>query len=180
MKPWQLDQLRRHQAMSNSQDHISSDPKAVEKYRTISINITDPLKLNQLRGLFDRRYSLRELLDWMHARLKFSREDIVRHNDPLEIIAYGKGRCGEFSILFTALCLAHDYRARIILDLSDHVWTEVWDDEQKRWIHVDPSEKRIDDPKMYERDWKKNLKGVYALENGNIENVTENYKIRGN
>jgi peptide-N4-(N-acetyl-beta-glucosaminyl)asparagine amidase len=97
----------------------------------------------------------------------------------LEIIAYGKGRCGEFSILFTALCLAHNYQARIILDMSDHVWTELWDDEQKRWIHIDPSEKRIDDPKMYERDWKKNLKEVYALENGKIENVTENYKIRG-
>jgi hypothetical protein len=166
--------------MSNSQDIVSSDPKAVEKYRTVSIDIADPLKLNQLRSLFDREYSLRELLDWMHARLKFSREDIIRHNDPLEIINYGKGKCGEFSILFTALCLAHKYRARLILDLSDHVWTEVWDEQQKRWVHIDPSEKRIDDPQMYERDWKKNLKEVYAIENGNIENVTENYKIHGN
>jgi hypothetical protein len=126
---------------------IPSDPKAVEKYRTISINITDSSKLSQLKSLFERSYSLQELLDWMHARLKFSREEIIRHNDPLEIIAYGRGRCGEFSILFTALCLAHNYRARIVLDLSDHVWTEVWDNEQERWIHVDPSEKRIDDPK---------------------------------
>jgi hypothetical protein len=158
---------------------VPPDPKAVEKYRTISINITNPSELNQLRRLFERRYSLKELLDWMHAKLKFSQEDIIRHNDPLEIIAHGKGRCGEFSILFTALCLAHNYQARIILDMSDHVWTEVWNGEQKRWIHIDPSEKRIDDPKMYERDWKKNLKEVYALENGKIENVTENYKIRG-
>jgi peptide-N4-(N-acetyl-beta-glucosaminyl)asparagine amidase len=122
---------------------------------------------------------LKELLEWMHNRLKFTHEDILRHNDPLEILAYGKGRCGEFSILFTALCLAHNYQARIILDLSDHVWTEVWDAEQKRWVHVDPSEKRIDDPKMYERDWKKSLKEVYAFENGNIENVTKNYQLRG-
>jgi len=107
----------------------------------------------------------------MHARLEFSHEDIIRHNDPLEIIAYGKGRCGEFSILFT------NYQATIILDLSDHVWSEVWADEQKRRVHVDPSEKRIDDPKMYERDWKKHLKEVYALENGNIENVTEKYQL---
>jgi hypothetical protein len=167
--------------MSSGHNSVSipSDPKTVEKYRTISIDIANPSELNQLRRLFERRYSLKELLDWMHARLKFSQEDKIRHNDPLEIIAYGKGRCGEFSILFTALCLAHNYQARIILDLSDHVWTEVWDNEQKRWVHVDPSEKRIDDPKMYERDWKKNLKEVYALENGNIENVTENYKLRG-
>jgi hypothetical protein len=163
--------------MSNCHNNVG--PKKVEKYRTISKGITDPPELNQLRGFFNRRYSLKELLDWMHDRLKFVREDIIRHDNPLEIVAYGKGRCGEFSILFTALCLAHNYQARIVLDLSDHVWTEVWDNEQKRWIHIDPSEKRIDDPKMYERDWKKNLEEVYAFENGKIENVTENYKIRG-
>ena len=156
---------------------VSSNPKVVEKYRTISINIAKWSELNQLRRLFERRCSLKELLDWMHARLEFTHEDITRHNDPLEILDYGKGRCGEFSILFTALCLAHDYKARIVLDLSDHVWSEVWADEQKRWVHVAPSEKRIDDPEMYERDWKKNLKEVYAFENGNIENVTENYQL---
>jgi len=154
----------------------SSNPKVVEKYREISINITNPSELKQLRSLFEKRYSLQELAEWIHARLEFSHEDIVRHNDPLEIIGYGKGRCGEFSILFTALCLAHNYKARIILDLSDHVWTEVWDNEEERWVHADPSEKRIDDPKMYERDWKKNLKEVYAFENGTMENVTENYQ----
>ena len=155
-------------------------PNVVEKYRTISMSIAQPSELNQLRSLFERRYSLSELLDWMHAQMEFNRGDIVRHNEPLEIIAYGKGRCGEFSILYTALCLAHNYRARLILDLSDHVWTEIWDDKQQRWVHVDPSEKRIDDPKMYERDWKKNLKEVYALENGNTENVTNNYKLSQN
>jgi hypothetical protein len=30
---------------------------------------------------------------------------------------------------------------------------------------------------MYERDWKKTLKEVYALENGQVENVTANYKL---
>jgi len=165
--------------MSNSHESIPFDPKSVDNYRKISIKITNPSTLRQLNSLFERRYSLKELLDWVHARLKFSRENIVRHNDPLEILAYGRGRCSEFSVLFTALCLAHNYRARLILDMSDHVWTEVWDNEQKRWVHVDPSEKRIDDPMMYERSWKKNLKEVYALENGNLENVTENYKMRG-
>jgi hypothetical protein len=42
---------------------------------------------------------------------------------------------------------------------------------------VDLSEKRIDDPLMYERDWKKNLTEIYAFENGNVENVTKNYKM---
>ena len=164
--------------MSTNYDDVvvPSDPKMVEKHRVISINIANPSMLYQLRRLFERKYSLEELLEWIHTRVKFSQEDISRHNDPLEIIAYGKGRCGEFSILFTALCLAHNNRARIVLDLSDHVWTEVWDRKQQRWVHVDPTEKRINDPKMYVRDWKKNLKEVYAFENGHMENVTRNYQ----
>jgi len=164
--------------MVNSHISVSFEPKSLENYRKISIRLANPSTLHQLRSLFERKYSLKELLDWLHARLKWSKGNIVRHNDPLEILAYGKGRCGEFSVLFTALCLAHKYRARLILDMSDHVWTEVWDNKQKRWVHVDPSEKKIDDPKMYERDWKKNLKEVYALENGHVENVTQIYKMR--
>jgi peptide-N4-(N-acetyl-beta-glucosaminyl)asparagine amidase len=118
-----------------------------------------------------------ELLEWVHARVKFSKGDIIRHNDPFEIIEYGQGMCREVSVLFTAVCLANNYRARIILDLSDHAWTEVWNVRQKRWIHVDPSERKIDDPEMYERDWRKNLMEVYAFENGVMEGVTKNYKI---
>jgi len=30
---------------------------------------------------------------------------------------------------------------------------------------------------MYERNWKKKLKGIYAFENGNVENVTKRYKM---
>jgi hypothetical protein len=153
------------------------DEEAIDKYRKLSLSLAEPSVLTKLMAMFDRRYDLPELLDWMHERLKFDKGDIERHNDPLEILAYGKGRCGEFSILFTSLCLAHWYRARLILDVSDHVWTEVWDDKQKRWVHIDPSEKRIDDPFMYERDWKKNLQEIYAFENGNWEDVTKNYKL---
>jgi peptide-N4-(N-acetyl-beta-glucosaminyl)asparagine amidase len=60
--------------------------------------------------------------------------------------------------------------------MTDHVWTEVWDNKTKRWVHVDPSQKIIDDPMMYERDWKKKLKEIYAFENGNVEDVTKRYK----
>jgi len=154
--------------------------KAVEKYCQLSKRLNDPTMLSELRNLFDRRYTIKELLEWLHERVQWSKENIERHEEPLEILAYGKGRCGEFSILFTALCLAHGYRARLILDMSDHVWTEIWDSKQKRWIHVDPSEKRINDPFMYERDWKKSLKEVYAFENGEKENVTKRYKITKN
>jgi transglutaminase-like putative cysteine protease len=159
---------------------VSLTRNAVRKYCKVSEKLTDLSMLSELRSFFGRKYTLIELLVWLHKTVEWSKGDIARHNDPMEIIAYGKGRCGEFSILFTALCLAHNYRARLILDMSDHVWTEVWDNEQKRWIHVDPSEKRINDPLMYEREWKKNLKEIYAFENGKVENVTEQYKMREN
>ena len=156
------------------------DSESIEKYRKLSEKLTDSSLLLELRSSFERKYTLMELLEWLHKKVKWSKEEITRHNDPTEILTYGKGRCGEFSILFTALCLAHNYRARLILDMSDHVWTEVWNKKQKRWVHVDPSEKRIDDPQMYERDWKKCLKEIYAFENGKLENVTKGYKIASN
>lgn len=157
---------------------MSTLPKdCIEKYRQFSRKLANPSVVAELSKLFERRYSLQELLDWLHSKVEWSKGDIKRHNDPMEILVYGKGRCREFSILFTALCLAHNYRARLVLDLSDHVWTEVWNEEERRWVHVDPSEKRIDDPKMYERDWKKNLKEIYAFERGSFENVTQRYKL---
>jgi len=156
---------------------VELNSESVKKYQDLSKMLSEPSLLSELRSLFERRYTLAELLDWVHQRLEFDKGEIVRHNDPQEILAYGKGRCGEFSILFTSLCLAHKYRARLILDMSDHIWTEVWDDKTKEWVHVDPSEKRINDPLMYERDWKKNLNAIYAFENGNMENVTKRYKM---
>jgi len=156
------------------------DQNAVEKYRKISVSFGDSASMDKLRAFFSRKYTLIELLDWVHEKVSWSDGQIERHNNPLEILAYGKGRCGEFSILFTALCLVHGYRARLILDLSDHVWTEVWEDSERRWVHVDPSEKRVDDPLMYERDWKKNLSNVFAFENGKMEDITVRYKMQTN
>lgn len=107
------------------------DQKLIENYRELSKKLTDPSLLTELRSLFERRYTLTKLLDRIHERVKWSNGNIARHNDLRKILAYGKGKCGEFSILFTSLCLAHNCRARLILGMSDHVWTEVWDNRRK-------------------------------------------------
>ncbi|UCB59750.1 MAG: transglutaminase domain-containing protein [Candidatus Bathyarchaeota archaeon] len=146
-------------------------------YRRISESLADPSLLKRLKRFFREKQTLTELLEWVHTKLTFCKGNITRHNDPFEIIKYGKGKCREFSVLFTAVCLANGYRARLILDMSDHAWTEIWTPQQNRWIHFDPSEKRVDDAEMYERDWKKDLKEVFAFEKGNIENVTKTYKM---
>ena len=155
---------------------LSTELDAFKKYEKISKQLTDSKMLSQLKRFSEGTCTLQELLDWLHKRLHWDKGEITRHCDPLAILEYGKGRCGEYSILYTAICLAHGYRARIVLDMTDHVWTEIWNPTQKRWIHIDPSERRIDDPKMYERDWKKRLTKIYAFENGKVEDVTKHYK----
>ena len=42
--------------------------KTVEKYREISEKLANPSLLSELRGLFDRRYTLVELLEWLHEK----------------------------------------------------------------------------------------------------------------
>lgn len=131
----------------------------------------------EIRALFDRDYNFSELLDWEHERLNFTRGSIERYEEPLQIIKYGKGRCQEFAILYAALTLAHGYQSRLVFDIyGDHSWAEV--KLQGIWIHVDPSEKKINDSYMYQRDWGKDLRLVLAFGNGTIEDVTANYKVR--
>lgn len=134
------------------------------------------------------------LLSYLHAKVKYTKGKIIRHEDPIEILEYGLGRCGEFSIAYTALCLAYGYKARMVMCLSDHVWCEIGFDEyiitkdgwriDTIWYHYDPTEKVFNDPYMYERNWTKNFDGVddivYAIESHKITIVTEKYRYLPN
>lgn len=149
--------------------------KVREKYKAVSKQI-DTIEISRvLLSYFNKIHTYDELIDWIHKRLTFTKGNIRRSSNPLKIIELGKGRCGEFAILYTALCIAHGYRARLILDITDHVWTEVFVGDHW-WMHVDPTEKRIDDPQMYERDWRKKLTKIYAYEDGVETDVTDTYK----
>jgi len=132
----------------------------------------------KMRELFDRDYNYAELVTWVHEQLEFSDEKpkpILK--DPFEILTLGKGRCGEFSILYVSACLAHGYNARLVLILrgSDHEWAEVEIDGE--WIHVDPTDPpivHINEPGMYaERDKKMHL--IVAFESNRYEIVTSKY-----
>ena len=50
--------------------------KTVGKYREISENLANPSLLSELRNLFNRRYSLAELLDWIHKTVKWQMRDL--------------------------------------------------------------------------------------------------------
>jgi len=149
----------------------------VAYHRKVAQSLTNETLQEELRAkLNSTEYSYLELLDWEHSRLNYTEENIPRHDNPLEILALGKGRCGEFSILYNALSLALRYRARLAVDIyGDHVWTEVF--LNGSWVHVDPTEKIVDDPLMYQRDWHKEVELVCAFEGNLVLDVTKNYRM---
>lgn len=141
---------------------------------------------------FQRNYNFTELYDWVHGRLEFIpiNETFERHTDPVKIYESGKGRCGEFSILYAAACLAHGYQTRIVVavDTSNprnlyvpHGWAEV---KLDGWVHVDPSDNRWNEPHMYEnREWGKDIGStvkIYAFEEAKYEDVTSKYAQKTN
>ncbi|KAJ3067660.1 peptide-N4-(N-acetyl-beta- glucosaminyl)asparagine amidase, partial [Quaeritorhiza haematococci] len=103
-----------------------------------------------------------------------------RYNDPIKLMETRRGRCGEWANLFTLFCHTMGYEARYILDLTDHVWTEIYSEREKRWIHCDSceGEECYDKPLTYEVGWGKKLAYVFAFGNLEIVDVTRRYTLK--
>ncbi|CDS36169.1 Peptide N(4) (N acetyl beta) [Echinococcus multilocularis] len=121
-----------------------------------------------------------------------------RFNNPAKLLQTKEGRCGEWAGCFCFILAslrkangdgkkadADDDDAkgppwfpgvRLVLDISDHVFCEVWLTDledlaqeraalsnEGRWIHVDPCEGLVDVPLVYEQGWKKNLSYMFAF-----------------
>ena len=95
------------------------------------------------------------------------------------------GRCGEFTLLYYGLLVANGYKARIVIDCSyktnsskssagDHVWVEL-QLEDGTWMHIDPTEKRVNAPGMYAEEWNKEINKVYAVDGTSVVDVTSTY-----
>ena len=129
------------------------------------------------------------LLSWEHRHLEYTRGELPnpRAEMPMDIIKQAKGRCGEFALLYNGLLLADEYTCRIVVDCSalrdkskaaagDHVWNEVRLD--RGWTHVDPTERRINDPLMYVQEWNKDVNLVYAISKRGTLEVTKTYRMQ--
>lgn len=155
-----------------------------EKYRRELTNYAEKELHDPVKSL-----GWKQLLKWEHRHLKYTKEELPkpRARMPIDILAQAEGRCSEFALLFNGLLLANRYRSRIVLDRStlkdktkktagDHVWNEILIDGI--WIHVDPTEKRINQPLMYTSEWHKDVNMVYAIDEKEILDVTDRYKIQ--
>ncbi|CAD7078675.1 unnamed protein product [Hermetia illucens] len=98
-----------------------------------------------------------------------------RYNKIAYLLQTRRGRCGEYANCFTFLCKCLGYDARYVFASFDHVWTEVYSDAQKRWIHIDPSENVLDVPLMYQSGWKRKIDYVIAFSLDDIQDVTWRY-----
>ncbi|CEM02129.1 unnamed protein product [Vitrella brassicaformis CCMP3155] len=98
-----------------------------------------------------------------------------RYNNPVKLLTWRKGRCGEWANCFTLIVKALGYHVRLVNDYTDHVWVEVWDDAEKRWVHADCCENCLDRPLLYEKGWGKKLTYIIAVSEEGCVDVTPRY-----
>jgi len=98
-----------------------------------------------------------------------------RYNDPVKLLETRKGRCGEWANAFALCCRAMGLQVRLVLELGDHVWVEIYNKQQERWIHYDPCEGISDKPMLYEKGWGKEIAYCIAIGIEGVIDVTKRY-----
>jgi len=98
-----------------------------------------------------------------------------RYNAPIKLLDTKTGRCGEWANLFGAILYACGFKTRLVSNYEDHVWNEFYNEEEKRWIHVDSCEEAYDTPLVYEQGWGRVMTFIVASSEEEIVDVTPRY-----
>ena len=131
-----------------SDKEIKKSITAIERERFLVseqwIEITSDIE-NIAKEITKHVYSNKEkafaLFEWVVENIKYEYPDI-NHRGTAYSFKVRKGDCGEFSVIYCALCRAIGIPARTVTclwyDSSGHQWAEIYIDEEG-WIPVDTS-----------------------------------------
>ena len=99
----------------------------------------------------------------------------VRYHKTSKLLETKTGRCGEWSNLFGAILYTCGFKTRLINNFEDHVWNEFYNEEEKRWIHIDPCEEAYDTPLVYEQGWGRVMTFILGFSDDGLVEVTPRY-----
>ena len=99
----------------------------------------------------------------------------ARYNKTIKLLETRTGRCSEWSNLFGGILYTCGFKTRLINNFEDHVWNEFYNEEEKRWIHIDSCEEAYDTPLVYEQGWGRVMTFILGLSDDGLVEVTPRY-----